>query len=76
MFTAWGRGAKKNADGTFAVRVEIVDDRTTKSVKFENYSGSLTSIKAAIMRDLNQLKDNENDVTLNEAVVGKILGSV
>lgn len=77
MYHAVGRGAQKNADGTVTIKVEFVDDRTDKMLRFETYTAtSLQVVQEQISRDLRSLVAAESDTALSTAVVGQILGSI
>lgn len=76
MYSAFGRSATTTPKGTLVVRVEIVDDRTAATVRFETYTGTLEEIQQAIAKDLQALSASETDATVSAAVVGKLLGSI
>lgn len=77
MFTALGIGVRKNADNTVTVKVQILDDRDQRVVSTDEYKGpTLMAVKAKIQADLETMRVNETDATLNAAVVGQVLGSV
>jgi len=79
MFSAIGIGAARRDDGVIGVKVGIYDDRITppKFVREQLFLGaSVTAIRTDIQAELQRMKNNENDATLNAAVVGVTLASV
>lgn len=77
MFTATGIGAKKNADNTVTLRVQVTDDRDSSVVFTRNYTArSVIEARGLIQVDLQAQRDNETDQTLNAAVIGQVLGSI
>lgn len=77
MFTATGRSAKKFPDGTFEVRVELTDDRTGKTVRFENFTGNnQAEVKQQVRQALRALRDAEEDASTSAAFVGVIIDTV
>lgn len=77
MYQAIGRAVVKLPNGKFTVKVEIVDDRMGRTVRFESYTvASMSALQAAIALDLNALSSAETDATLSAAVVGVVLGSL
>lgn len=80
MYQALGRAAHRNADNTITVKVEIVDDRTGDTVRFQDYTLPSAGFKVALLQavraDLQQLVANETDAALNAAIVNVQLGSV
>lgn len=79
-YSAIGRKVNKNADTTITVKVEILDDRTGNSVRFQDYTlpaaGFAAALRAAIVADLKALVAAESDATLNAAIVNVQLGSI
>lgn len=77
MYQAIGRAVKKNANGSFTVKVEIQDDRTAATVRFHEYTvRSLLELRQAITADLQSLVSAETDAALSQAFVGVQLGSI
>lgn len=77
MYSVFGRGAQRNADGTVTIKVEVINDRTEQSIAYATYTGaSLQAVEAAIAADLRSRVAAEDDAALSEAVVGKLLGSL
>lgn len=77
MFQAIGRGVKKNADNTFTAKVEFIDERTTKSIRLQPFTvTSIAELRQKVRAELQTLRDNEQDATLNAAIVGIILGEI
>lgn len=77
MFTATGIGVRKNADNTVTVKAQIVDDRNDKVMSTREYTAPTVMAAILLVRaDLQVLLANENDATLNAAIVGQVLGSV
>lgn len=80
MYQATGRSVVKNADATITVKVEITDDRTGKTVRFQTYTiaaaGFAVALRAAIATDLKALVAAETDAALNAAIVNVSLGSI
>lgn len=80
MYQAIGRKVNKNGDGSITVKVEILDDRTGASVRFQDYTlaaaGFAQALRAAVNADLRTLVAAETDATLNAAIVNVQLGSV
>lgn len=77
MFQAIGRAAQRNPDGSFTVKVEIVDDRTNKTVRFDTHTvATLTALGEVVTRDLAKLAASEDDAALNMAIVGQVVGSI
>lgn len=74
-FQAIGRGVKRTKGG-LEVKVEIMDDQTGKTLKFETYEGaSLVIVQQRVKADLDQLVTNEHDAALSAAVVGVLLAT-
>lgn len=77
MFTATGLGVRKNSDNTVTIRAQVVDDRDGSVVWTRSYTAAtVVAARAAILADLQALKNSETDATLTAAVVGIVLGSV
>lgn len=77
MFQAIGRAVQRNRDNTFTVKVEFFDERTQKTARFQDYTvPGLTALKPLVKLDLQALKDAEQDVTLNAAVVGVVIAEI
>lgn len=80
MYQALGRSVVRNGNGTITVKVEIIDDRTANSVRFQEYvlpaAGFAVALRAAVHADLQTLVANETDAALNAAVVNVQLGTV
>jgi hypothetical protein len=77
MYQAIGRAVKKNADGTYTVKVEIQDDRTGATVRFGDYTvNTMLTLRQLIAADLQTLVAAETDATLSKAFVNVQLGSI
>lgn len=77
MYSVYGRGASKNADGSITIKVDIVNDQTGASVRVQAYTGaSVKDIQEQIRSDLQAMVAAQVDVALSTAVVGKLLGSI
>jgi len=77
MFQALGRGVVKNADNTFTVKVEFLDDRTQKQVRVQAFTvQTVPALRAAVQAELVALKAAEQDAALNAAIVGVVLGEI
>lgn len=77
MFSSYVRTVKKIANGNVLVHAEIIDDRTQRTVRFEDYEGGTKAeIVAKAQAALQALLDNEQDATLNAAYVGKLIAQV
>jgi hypothetical protein len=80
MFQAIGRGVSVNGDGTFSVKVEILDDRTDKSIDVRSYTvGSLEELQSAVGDDLQAMVSRKvavDEARLSKAIVGQQLGSI
>lgn len=79
-YQALGRAVFRNANNTITVKVEIIDDRTAESVRFQDYvlpaAGFAVALRAAVRADLQALVAAETDATLNAAIVNVQLGSI
>lgn len=79
-YLALGRTVFRNANTTITVKIEIVDDRTGNSVRFQEYNlpaaGFAAALRAAVKADLQALVAAESDATLNAAIVNVQLGSI
>lgn len=76
MFQALGRSARRNKDGSFVVKVELLTD-DGKSLGFRTYTvATLKQAKDAALADLQALKDAENDAQLNIAIVNTLLAQI
>lgn len=79
-YQAIGRGVVRNANNTISVKVEIIDDRTGQSVRFQDYTlpqvGFVAALRAAVRGDLQALVAAETDAALNAVVVNVQLGSI
>lgn len=74
-YQAIGRGVKRTEKG-LEVKVEIMNDQTGKTLRFETYEGkSLVAVQALVKADLDQLVTNEQDAVLSAAVVGVLLAT-
>lgn len=80
MFQAIGRGVSVNGDGTFSVKVEILDDRTDKSIDVRSYTvGSLEELQNVVSNDLQAMVSRKvavDEARLSKAIVGQQLGSI
>lgn len=77
MYQALGRSVRRNPDNTFTVRVEIIDDRISKSVRFQSYTVStMQELRAAVTVDLQALRASEQDAALNAAVVDIVIAQL
>jgi hypothetical protein len=77
MFTAYVRNVKKMPGGGAQIHVEIVDDRTQRTVRFQDYDGATKQdLQDKVLLDLQRLVDAETDQALNLAYVGKIIASI
>ena len=80
MYQALGRGVMRNPDNTISVKIEIVNDRTGETVRFQDYTlpavGFALALRGAIKADLQALVAAETDATLNAAIVNVQLGSI
>lgn len=74
-FSAIGRAARRNPNGSIAVKVEIMDT-AGKTVAFRDYTGpTIDAIKALIRTDLDALLVVVDDASLSQAIVGVLLAS-
>lgn len=74
-YQAIGRGVKRTDKG-LEVKVEIMNDQTGKTLRFQTYEGaSLVEVTTAVKADLDQLVTNEEDAALSAAVVGVLLAT-
>lgn len=77
MYQALGRAVKRNADGSITARVEFIDERTNKTVRFEDITAATVPlIKQACRDGVRDLVDREKDATLNAAIVNVMLAQV
>lgn len=80
MFQAIGRGVQRNGNNTITVKVEFLRDDLNGSQRQVHVAtvtaDSLADLKQKIKVALRSLKDAEQDVALNDAVVGVILGEI
>lgn len=77
MFQAIGRAVQRNRDNTLTVKVEFLDDRTQKTVLVESYVvQTVAQVKPLVVAALRSLKDAEQDVTLNLAVVNVLIAEI
>lgn len=75
VFSAIGRAARRNPNGSIFVKVEIMD-AAEKTIAFRDYTGpTIDAIKALIRTDLDALILVVDDAALSQAVVGVLLGS-
>lgn len=80
MYQAIGRAVRRNADNTFTVKVEILDDRESGAEKTAGVRewkvSTMTELRQKVKTELETLKAAEQDATLNAAVVGIVLGEI
>lgn len=80
MYQAIGRGVQRNGDGTITVKVEFLKDdlnSVQRQVRVEAIKANgVADLKRKIKAELQSMKDAEQDVALNDAIVGVILGEV
>lgn len=80
MYQAIGRGVQRNGDNTITVKVEFLRDElngTQRQVRVDTVTAAgLPELKQKVKVALKSLRDAEQDVALNDAVVGVILGEI
>lgn len=77
MYQALGRRVIKNRDGSFTVHVEIVDDRTNTTVRFQDYTARTQDALAVLVRaDLDALVASEQDAALSAAFVNVLIAQL
>lgn len=77
MYSVYGRGVTKHADGSVTVKAEFVDDRTSRTVRIADYTGpTVNDIRWQITQALQSLVTSGTDAALEAAVVGQLLGSI
>lgn len=74
-YQAIGRGVRRTDKG-LEVKVEIMNDQTGKTLRFQTYEGkTLVNVQALVKADLDQMVTNEHDAALSAAVVGVLLAT-
>jgi hypothetical protein len=77
MFTATGKGARKNGDGTISIAYVITNDLNGQVVLTDTVTGpDVLTIRQMIQQQLQKQKDAVTDSTLQAAVVGQVLASI
>lgn len=77
MFTAKGVSFLKLPAGTYQATVKYLDDATQKVVLQETYVvATKPALLAKVATQLQQLKQNADDATVNADIVGKTLGTI
>lgn len=80
MFQAIGRGVQKNANNTITVKVEFlrdVENGTQQQVRVEAITAdTLVDLRKQVVVALKSMKAAEQDIALNDAIVGVILGEI
>jgi hypothetical protein len=75
MLTAVGTGAQRNEDGSVTVAVTVQrDGATLKDLKLTGRD--LANVQAQLRAQLTALAASLDDVSLSDAVVGKVLAQV
>lgn len=77
MFSVYGRAVVANPDTTVTVKADLVDDRTSQTVRVVTYTAAnVNAVRALIAADLAAMVAAETDAQLSVAVVGQLLGSI
>lgn len=77
FFSAVGRGARQNADGTITVKVDVLDEITNKVIDtITQTAPDLGGVAKLFEANLKARVDATTDQGLIDAVVGKVIASV
>lgn len=77
MYSAYGRAVIRHADGSLTIKVEFVNDQTTRTVRITDYTGlTVNDVRWQITQALQDLITSDTDAALQAAVVGQLLGSI
>jgi hypothetical protein len=77
VITARGVGGHYTATGGIVVTVDFIEDNTGSRLLRRDFTGAdVPAVRGLIAAQLQEMAQARNDATLNEAIVGKVLGRI